>query len=179
VTRAWTVPVALTVLAMAVGAAIGAGEDPLRNEDVVRQWVEGVAPDRIVETIAASPTDFDLAPEMPEVDWNEALEHLPLVDMMEEVDGPEGIYSEFVQRRPDDPAWYQGGLYHDNEPWGVPALWLNSWYDVSIGPNIALFRHATENGVDAETRDNQYMIIAPVPQPNSKMAAFLGRISRM
>ncbi len=105
---------------------------------------------------------FDLAPEMPEVDWNEALEHLPLVDMMEEVEGPKGIYSEFIRRTPAAPAWYEGGLYHDHEPWGVPTLWMNSWYDVSIGPNLALFQHATENGADEEVRDNQFMVVAPV-----------------
>ncbi len=105
---------------------------------------------------------FDLAPEMPEVEWRKQLEQLPLVDMMKEVDGPKGIYAEYIQRAPNDPAWYEGGLYHENEPWGVPAFWFNSWYDVSIGPNLALFQHATRNGVDAQARDNQYMVVAPV-----------------
>ncbi len=37
-----------------------------------------------------------------------------------------------------------------------------SWYDVSIGPNLALFNHVRENGLDAETRDNQFAMVAPV-----------------
>jgi putative CocE/NonD family hydrolase len=45
-------------------------------------------------------------------------------------------------RTPADPAWRKGGLYHDDMGWGVPALWFNSWYDVSIGPNLELFNHA-------------------------------------
>jgi putative CocE/NonD family hydrolase len=106
---------------------------------------------------------FDLAPEMPEVDWSEHLEHLPLVTMMEEVDGPKGIYAEFIRRLPDDPAWFEGGLYHDDEPWGVPALWMNSWYDVSIGPNLALFNHVRETAEDPEVADGQYLVIAPTP----------------
>jgi putative CocE/NonD family hydrolase len=104
---------------------------------------------------------FDLAPEMPEVDWPEHIKHLPLVTMMEEVEGPKGLYAEFVRRLPNDPAWYEGGLYHDDEGWGVPALWLNSWYDVSIGPNLALFNHATANGNDPDVRDSQYVVIGP------------------
>ncbi len=48
-----------------------------------------------------------------------------------------------IQRAPNDPAWYKGGLYHDDEPFGVPSLWMMSWYDVSIGPNLALFNHVT------------------------------------
>jgi hypothetical protein len=37
-----------------------------------------------------------------------------------------------------------------------------SWYDVSIGPNLGLFNHVRENGLDAETRKNQYALVAPV-----------------
>ena len=106
---------------------------------------------------------FDLAPEMPEVDWAESFEHLPLVTMMEEVEGPKGMFAEFIQRFPDDPAWFEGGLYHDNEPWGVPALWMNSWYDISQGPNLALFNHIRANAEDPEVRDGQYVVIAPTP----------------
>jgi len=114
---------------------------------------------------------FDLDPEMPRPDWNEALWHLPLDDFMRNVNGPEGIYADpapvatggrMIQRTPDDPAWYEGGLYHDDQPFGVPAFWFMSWYDVSIGPNLALFNHVRENGVDAETRENQFAMVAPV-----------------
>jgi hypothetical protein len=32
-----------------------------------------------------------------------------------------------IQRTPGDPAWYKGGLYHDDEPFGVPSFWWMSW----------------------------------------------------
>jgi putative CocE/NonD family hydrolase len=67
-----------------------------------------------------------------------------------------------IQRTPDDPAWYKGGLYHDDKPIGVPSFWFMSWYDVSQGPNLALFNHVREHGTDAETRDNQFAMVAPV-----------------
>jgi putative CocE/NonD family hydrolase len=114
---------------------------------------------------------FDLDPEMPRPDWTEGLWHLPLEDFMRNVNGPEGIYADpapvatggrMIQRTPDDPAWYKGGLYHDDQPFGVPSFWFMSWYDVSIGPNLALFNHVRENGVDAETRNNQFAMVAPV-----------------
>jgi putative CocE/NonD family hydrolase len=105
---------------------------------------------------------FDLAPDMPDVDWKESMRHLPLVEIMESVDGPKGMYAEFIARTPDDPAWYEGGLYHDHEPWGVPSLWLNSWYDISVGPNLALFNHATHSAEDPEVANNQFAVIAPV-----------------
>lgn len=105
---------------------------------------------------------FDLAPKMPPVDWREAFGHLPLVDLIKNVEGPKGIYEEFIKRTPDDPAWYKGGLYHDNEPFGVPSFWMNSWYDVSIGPNLALFNHVTKSATDPEVANNQFVLIAPM-----------------
>jgi putative CocE/NonD family hydrolase len=114
---------------------------------------------------------FDLAPELPRVDWTEALWHLPVEDLMRHVGGPEGVFADaapvatggsMIQRTPDDPAWYRGGLYHDDEPFGVPSLWFMSWYDVSIGPNLALFNHVRANAAEAEVRDNQYAFVAPV-----------------
>ena len=104
---------------------------------------------------------FDLAPDVPEVKWRRKIWHLPVADVMKEVEGPNGIYAQLMARPPDDPAWYQGGLYHDDEDFGVPALWLNSWYDVSIGRNLALYNHARENASDAKVRELQYAVVAP------------------
>jgi putative CocE/NonD family hydrolase len=114
---------------------------------------------------------FDLAPEMPDVDWEKAFWHLPVEDLMRSVDGPAGVFADpapvatggrMIQRTPNDPAWYKGGLYHDDEPFGVPSLWWMSWYDVSISPNLALFNHVTQNAKDPEVAANQYALIAPV-----------------
>jgi uncharacterized protein len=119
------------------------------------------APDMSQEDLIRVSRYFDLAPQMPRVDWSEALKHLPLVDIMRNVDGPKGIFEEMIKRTPNDPAWYEGGLYHDDMPFDKPALWFMSWYDVSTGPNLALFNHVLRNAVSAEARDNQYAVIAP------------------
>ncbi len=104
---------------------------------------------------------YDLAPEMPETDWAKHLQKLPAVDWLRSAGSNEGPAAELLQRTPNDAAWYRGGLYHDNEPFSVPAFWFNSWFDISQGPNLALFNHARDNGTDAETRDGQYVVIAP------------------
>lgn len=104
---------------------------------------------------------YDLAAEMPRVDWSEALWHLPLTDILKNVDGPLGPYEDMVRRAPNDPDWYKGGLYHDDMPFNKPTMWFMSWYDVSVGPNLALFNHARENAIDQEVRDAQFAIIAP------------------
>lgn len=102
---------------------------------------------------------FDLVPDPPDVDWTEAFKHLPVKDIIENVDGPRGVYSDMIQRKPNDPAWFEGGLYHDTMDFGVPSFWFTSWYDVSISPNLALFNHVREN---PEVGDDQYLVIAPV-----------------
>src|SRR5580693_5015011 len=40
---------------------------------------------------------FDLAPQMPPVDWAEALRHLPVMDIIKAVDGPTGIYADRME----------------------------------------------------------------------------------
>ncbi|MDH3708235.1 MAG: CocE/NonD family hydrolase [Cyclobacteriaceae bacterium] len=104
---------------------------------------------------------YDMAPEYPDVDWSEAFYHLPLQDIIKSHQGPLGVYEKMVRRKPNDPAWYQGGLYHDDMGFGVPSFWFVSWYDVSTSPNLALFNHVRNNIQDREVADNQYLVIAP------------------
>ena len=104
---------------------------------------------------------YDLAPEMPKVDWAQGLRYLPVQDIIKNANGQKGVYEKMIVRKPNDPDWYTGGLYHDNMPFGVPSYWFASWYDVSTGPNMALFNHVRKNGIDAQVRDGQYLVIAP------------------
>lgn len=104
---------------------------------------------------------YDLAPSMPPVDWLKAARHLPVRDAIVAAGGPGGVFETFADRMPDDPAWYRGGLYHDNEDFHVPALWVNSWYDLSVGPNLELYRHARRKASDASVRAGQYLVVAP------------------
>ncbi len=104
---------------------------------------------------------YDLASEAPRVDWKTALYHLPVQDIIKNVNGTIGVYEKMIRRKPNDPAWYEGGLYHDDMPFGVPSYWFVSWYDVSTSPNLALFNHVRKNADDPEVANNQYLVIAP------------------
>ena len=104
----------------------------------------------------------DLAAAKPKVDWPKRIKHLPVATMLSGMGEPPGTFERFIDRTPADPAWRQGGLYHDNMGWGVPALWFNSWYDVSIGPNLELFNHVrTAATTDRQAAANQHVVIAP------------------
>jgi len=105
----------------------------------------------------------DLNPAKPQVDWNRQIRHLPVDRLLSSLGEPPGTFEQFIKRTPADPGWRQGGLYHEGMGWGVPALWFNSWYDVSIGPNLELFNHARTANTDKEASANQYAVVAPVP----------------
>lgn len=122
------------------------------------------------EDLIRASKEFDLAQQLPPVDWSKALWHLPEQDILKAVDGPHGIFADsmpvptggrMIQRTPNDPAWYKGGLYHDDMPLNIPGLWFMSWYDVSIGPNLALFNHVRANA-KPEIANEQWAVIAPV-----------------
>jgi putative CocE/NonD family hydrolase len=112
---------------------------------------------------------FDLAPQMPPVDWAEALRHLPMADIMKSVKGPDGIFADraevstgggMIKRAPNDPAWYRGGLWHDDMKINVPGFWFMSWYDVSVGPNLAAFNYVRRTA-RPDIANQQYAVIAP------------------
>ncbi|RDS81154.1 CocE/NonD family hydrolase [Dyella monticola] len=113
---------------------------------------------------------FDLAPQMPPVDWNKAFWYLPEKDIIKAVGGPPGIYEthmpvatggDMIARTPNDPAWYKGGLWHENMKVSKPGLWFMSWFDVSVSPNLAAYNQVRSTAPKA-VADQQYAIIAPV-----------------
>lgn len=133
-------------------------------------WLYGVEHDKFKPRIPEGATQedlirisrfYDLAPENPPVDMAEALRHLPIQDILKNINGKKEIFDKMVRRKPNDSAWYEGGLYHDDMEIGVPGFWFVSWYDVSVSPNIALFNHLRKNAKDEQVRDNQYLVIAP------------------
>ena len=133
-------------------------------------WLYGVEHDKFKPRIPAGATQedlirisrfYDLAPENPRVDMAEALAHLPVQDIIKNISGKREVYDKMIVRKPNDPEWFEGGLYHDDMGFDVPSFWFCSWYDVSISPNLALFNHVRNNITDPEISENQYLVIAP------------------
>jgi predicted acyl esterase len=113
---------------------------------------------------------YDLAPQMPPVDWNKAFWHLPEKDIIKAVGGPPGIFEtrmpvatggDMIARMPNDPAWYKGGLWNEKLKVSKPGLWFMSWFDVSVSPNLAAYNEVRRTAPKA-VADQQYAIIAPV-----------------
>jgi uncharacterized protein len=127
------------------------------------------APATSQEDLIRASKAFDLAPQLPPVNWSQALRHLPVQDIFRAVDGPRGVFADsmpvatggaMILRAPSDSAWYRGGLWHDDMPIDVPGLWFMSWYDVSVGPNLAAYNHVRRTAKGG-AGDRQYAVIAP------------------
>jgi len=104
---------------------------------------------------------YDLDAKMPEVEWKDQLRTLPASGWLTEAGANSGPAAELLRRTPADPGWFEGGLYHADKDFAVPAFWFNGWFDVSQGPNLAMYNHVRENASKSEVRDGQYVVISP------------------
>jgi uncharacterized protein len=129
------------------------------------------------EALATAAQSFDLDPHPPAVDWGKALRHLPEKDILAAVGAGHSIYADttpsgqpgMILRTPNDPAWYRGGLFNDSMKVDIPGLWLMTWYDISVAPNIAAYNFVRKTASPAVSAE-QYAIIAPVPHCSYKRA---------
>ena len=130
------------------------------------------------QALIAAARQWDLNAHPPAVDWSKALQHLPEKDILAAVDGPQGIYADttpsgqpgMILRTPNDPAWYKGGLWNDSEKINIPGLWMMTWYDVSVAPNLAAYNQVRKTA-DPAIAQEQYAVIAPVAHCSYKRAA--------
>ncbi|MGH9467165.1 MAG: CocE/NonD family hydrolase [Terriglobales bacterium] len=127
-------------------------------------------PDTPQSTLALESKMFDLAPQMPPVNWAKALWYLPEKDIITHAGDVPGIFGthvdgiatggSMIERTPNDPAWYKGGLWNDSMTIKKPGLWFVSWFDVSVSPNLAEYNFVRRTA-PAPANNEQYLIIAP------------------
>ena len=130
------------------------------------------------EALVTAAKSYDLSAHPPAVDWSKALQHLPEKDILAAVGSAHGIFADttpsgkpgMIARTPNDPSWNQGGLWNDLMRIDIPGLWLMTWYDVSVGPNLAAYNYVRKTASPAVANE-QYAIIAPVPHCSYKRAA--------
>jgi hypothetical protein len=130
------------------------------------------------EALVTAAKSYDLSAHPPTVDWSKALQHLPVKDILAAAGSPHGIYADttpsgkpgMIARTPNDPSWYQGGLWNDSMRIDIPGLWLMTWYDISVAPNLAAYNHVRKTA-SAAIASQQYAIIAPVAHCSYKRAA--------
>jgi putative CocE/NonD family hydrolase len=135
------------------------------------------APGTSQQALDTAAKSYDLSAHPPPVDWGKALRHLPVDDILNAVGSGHGIFADttpsgkpgMIHRAPNDPSWYTGGLWNDSLHIQTPGLWLMTWYDISVAPNLAAYNNARTHG-NAAVANEQYAIIAPVAHCSYKRA---------
>lgn len=134
--------------------------------------------DATQEDLVREARSHDLDPHPPAVDWSKAFWHLPVKDLLEAVGAGPGIFASvtkgptggnMIARTPNDPAWYKGGLWNDSLHINIPGLWMMTWYDISVGPNLAAYNFVRKTA-KPEIANEQYAVIAPTLHCSYKRA---------
>ena len=137
----------------------------------------GFPPGMSQQALVAAAKTYDLAQKPPVTDWDKAYLHLPTKDILIAAGAPHSIYDSptpsgqksMAERTPNDPSWYVGGLWNDSMKINIPGLWLMTWYDNSVAPNLAAYNYVRKTASPA-VADQQYAVIAPVPHCSYKRA---------
>jgi putative CocE/NonD family hydrolase len=106
---------------------------------------------------------FSLRRSEPDVDYRAFFRHLPVSDLLRNIDGPVTDWEEFSRRTPGDPAWSRTDFAGEGDTFGVPMLWMFSWYDIGVAPNITLYNYAREHTSTPRAEGNQFMVMSPMP----------------
>jgi putative CocE/NonD family hydrolase len=88
---------------------------------------------------------------------------LPINHIMARMGAVPSDLDDFVNRQPNDPRWKTVDFGGEGDRAGAPMLMVNSWYDVSIGPNVAMYEYQTKNAASETARNNMFMVVAPTP----------------
>lgn len=105
---------------------------------------------------------WTLQPEnIPRVNYDSALWTLPIYQIMHDIGSAPSDLDDFMTWPMNDPRWKTIEFGNEGDRNGAPALYVNAWYDLSTGPNLAMFQYQTKNAATERARDNTFMIIAP------------------
>ena len=105
---------------------------------------------------------WNMEPElMHPANLDSAIWTLPLNKIMHNLGAMPSDLDDWVNRLPNDPRWKEVEFGGEGDRSGAPTLYINSWYDLSIGPNVAMFEYQTKNAATQTARDNIFMAIAP------------------
>jgi uncharacterized protein len=129
------------------------------------------------EALVTAAKTYDLAQRPLAIDWDRAYFHLPTKDILIAAGAPHSIYDSptpsgqkaMAERTPNDPSWYVGGLWNDRMKIDIPGLWIMTWYDNSVAPNLAAYNYVRSTA-SAAIADKQYAVIAPVLHCSYKRA---------
>ena len=122
------------------------------------------------ETILQVEEMINPAPVPGELDFQAAWRTLPYIDMLKAAGAPPTDFEAFVSHEPGDPWWNHIGYVSHQDRFDVPALHVNSWYDIGVSETLKLFNLLSDNAESDRGRNNQFAIISPTDHCTSEIA---------
>ena len=105
---------------------------------------------------------WNLEPEtIPKVNFDSAVWTLPEYAILRNIGSAPSDLDEFLTWQVNDPRWKSIDFGGEGDRSGAPTLYVNAWYNVSTGPNVAMYEYQSKNAANAMARNNMFMIIAP------------------
>ncbi|MBM4188371.1 MAG: CocE/NonD family hydrolase [Gemmatimonadetes bacterium] len=110
------------------------------------------------------------AADLSKIDFSSMLKSLPIATMAERAGHPPSDFRDFVTHPPADPYWDAKRYLRDDDRFDIPALHVNSWFDVTPEQTMYLVGLMERNGVSARARNNQFVVMSPTAHCQSEYA---------
>jgi uncharacterized protein len=98
-------------------------------------------------------------PRAERIDYLPILKTLPVLTMDEKAGNLPNDWRNYATHPPGDPWWDQFPYFRDESRIDAPALFVNSWHDMSPGETLYMHQRFKSNGVSKRARDSQYVVI--------------------
>ncbi|RUV84964.1 CocE/NonD family hydrolase [Mesorhizobium sp. M1A.F.Ca.IN.020.06.1.1] len=94
-------------------------------------------------------------------EYKRALGTLPVIDMLKSIGSPPTDWEDWVSRDPGDPWFDRFGFLHEDSTIDIPALFVNSWYDVGAADALHQRRVFSSRAASPAAREHQHIILSP------------------
>jgi putative CocE/NonD family hydrolase len=97
----------------------------------------------------------------PQIEYFSYVRTLPIIDILKKSGSPPTDYENFVSHSPDSEFFNALHWMKTSDRFDTPMLFADSWYDYGVAETLDMWNVAQKNSDSGESRDNQYVIIAP------------------
>jgi putative CocE/NonD family hydrolase len=104
---------------------------------------------------------FNQPPKPPVLDYQRAWYYLPMKGALAAQGIPPTDFEDNITKIPTDPYWTQLPYMTESYVSDVPALFVNSWYDVGADVTLFQFNWFRTHSASQQARENQYFIMSP------------------
>lgn len=137
-----------------------------------RRWINTVRPQYPpgcdASLIRQCSQFHSLKPDLPPLDFDRDLQHLPIIDVLDKIGSPPSEWRELVSHAPADPWWSRKGHVTRHDQFDVPILHVNSWFDFGVHETLVFADMVRRNAASEFARRNQYVLISPTSHCESE-----------